>query len=214
MGRPPRGANRRLAFGPRPARAVDRGPARRCRPSGTCSRNSPSGPRSIRVSIAWMFSSIGVFCPAGVLEVHRPLDGREVGVLDGHAADFQAGLGVGPRQGVLRAVLGKLAALALPRPGRQELAGRLAAVDERESVMVGRGQCLDEGTQQPIFQPSIRSLHRPRASQGRLPPGPLAGRDDEHSVMMQTGVRTASTGQQPDASQWSHGDLFLLARMA
>ncbi len=74
---------------------------------------------------------------AGVLEIHRPFHDGEGGIGHGQATDLQAGLGIGPRQGVLRAALGQLAALALPRPGRQKPGGGLLAVEEREHRVVG-----------------------------------------------------------------------------
>ena len=87
----------------------------------------PLGPLDLRVDrleagSASMCSICRVF-----LKVHRPLHDGKVGVFHRHATDLQIGLGIGPRQCVLRTVLGKLAALALPRPSRQQLAGRLPA---------------------------------------------------------------------------------------
>jgi hypothetical protein len=58
---------------------------------------------------------------AGVPEVHRPFDSREVGVLAGDAADLQGSLRIGPCQGVLRARCVELLALVVPRPIRQQL---------------------------------------------------------------------------------------------
>lgn len=64
-----------------------------------------------------------------VLEVHRPFRRKEVGVIDRHAADFEARSGVGPRHG---APAGGVDSRGFPilRPGLEEIPGRPTTVDE------------------------------------------------------------------------------------
>jgi hypothetical protein len=75
---------------------------------------------------------------AGSLEIDRPFDDQEIGVLDRHAADFQPGRLVGVPQRVLRAYGVQLARRAgrLPRQFSQRLAAEL----ERERRLRREGR--------------------------------------------------------------------------
>ena len=113
--------------------------------------------------MAWMFASSGRGLLAGVLEVDGPFHDREIGVLDGQATHFQAGLGLGPGEHVLRAAVRKLAAFLCPVPvfracsaGRQERAGRLTAVIERKGRRHDR---LSDLIQQMVDEPAVSFPH-------------------------------------------------------
>jgi len=69
---------------------------------------------------------------AGVLEVQRPLDGREVVVLDGHAAHTEPALGFVVGEHVLGPLLVELAAFALEWPNLQQFCRKLVTELERE----------------------------------------------------------------------------------
>ena len=69
---------------------------------------------------------------AGVLEMHRPLDGWIVTVLDAYVTHAQTALGIAPGQGVLLPLVIQLLRLALQLPLAQEFRRGTPPIDERE----------------------------------------------------------------------------------
>jgi len=74
---------------------------------------------------------------ARVFHEHGPLHHREITVLDGHAADRQAGPGIGQREGMLGAVPVELSGSVLAIPGLQQLRRGLAVEGEGKEGLRG-----------------------------------------------------------------------------